>query len=91
MTRLTYLENGAYHVDSANVSFDGSACAGEAVERLAVFESIYENLTAEQDSISAELEALRREGKEHTVKFKQLFAKKLQNNGMLVIFDTYIK
>jgi hypothetical protein len=90
MTRLTYKKDDTYSVDETAVRYENGAYTGIAIDRLASFENIYDNLTMEQEKISSELEALRAQGREHSVKFKQLFARKLQNNNFLIIFDIYI-
>jgi hypothetical protein len=46
-------------------------------------------LAVRQDIIAEELEALRLEDKTHTVKIKQLFADKLVNINILILFRTY--
>jgi len=61
----------------------------EAVERLALFENIYEDLLKSQNEIHTELERLRKEDKTKTVKFKELMVKKLTNNNMIIQFNMY--
>lgn len=61
----------------------------KAVERLALFENIYEDLIKSQIDIHNELEKLRGEDKTKTVKFKELMIKKLTNNNMIIQFNMY--
>ena len=56
----------------------------EAAERLARFEELPLELEAELASISAELETLRRERKQKTVRFRELMAKKLTDRSLLL-------
>ena len=57
--------------------------AGLAAERLAKLEILYEQLTAQQETLAKELEALRLAGKIRTTKFQQLMAKKLTDKTSL--------
>jgi hypothetical protein len=91
MDRLTKLlnNNNFYIVNDTKVTNDENGYSGEAVGKLAKFENLYEDLILKQSEISAELEKLRIEGKTHTVKFKQLFANKLTNSNIIILFETY--
>ena len=60
--------------------------AGLAAERLAKLEILYEQLTAQQET----LEALRLAGKIRTTKFQQLMAKKLTDKNIIILLDTYV-
>jgi len=59
------------------------------MDRLEKFEKFYEDLVASQEGISRELEVLRREGKEKSVKFRELLGKKLLNNSILILLKQY--
>lgn len=65
------------------LSIKGDYVYGEAIDRLAKFESFYDEITKAQLEISSQLEALRNEGKDKTVEFKELFTKKLVNNNVM--------
>ena len=56
----------------------------EAAERLARYECFVQELPRELEQISAELEELRAAGKEKTVKFRELMAKKLTDRSLLL-------
>ena len=56
----------------------------EAAERLARWEGLPTELEEELAAISAELEALRGAGKEKTVRFRELMAKKLTDRSLLL-------
>lgn len=64
--------------------------AGLAAERLAKLEILYEQLTAQQETLAKELEALRLAGKIRTTKFQQLMAKKLTDKNIIILLDTYV-
>ena len=51
--------------------------------RLGRWEDMAEQLEKEQTDISAQLESLRRAGKEKSVRFRELFARKLTVSTML--------
>jgi hypothetical protein len=91
MDRLTRAAgcNNYYIIDDNKIQHDVNGYTGEAVSKLAKFENLYDDLAARQNEIVKELEALRLEGKTRTVKFKQLFADKLVNNNIIILFKTY--
>lgn len=60
---------------------------GEAIERLAKFENIYEHLMMRKGAIPAELEALRGANKGKTVTFKELLAEKMINDMVLKLLE----
>lgn len=91
MDRLTRALEGkkTYVVDDTWIQHGENGYFGDAVTRLASFENMYDYLMAQQSEISKEMEKLRAEGKNQTVKFKQLFANKLANNNIITLFETY--
>lgn len=90
MERLTkVLAKEFYIVDSENVSHDVNGYTGEAINKLAKFENMYDDLISKQSEISIELEELRAKGKTNSVRFKQLLANKLNNNNVLILLKTY--
>ena len=58
--------------------------AGEAIQRLARFERFHEQLLADQAAIAGQLEALRSQGKQKSVKFRELLAEKLTGAQILL-------
>jgi len=78
MTRLTSGSKGSYTVTDPK----------EAIERLAAYENLHEATLREQESISAQMASLRAAGKEKTVKYRELFTKKLQNVYVLNLFQS---
>lgn len=91
MTRLTRKpsQEENYYIEETNLTKDDLGYSGDAVERLANFENFYEDLVASQERISKELTALRSEGKEKSVKFRELLGNKLMNTNMLVLMKQY--
>ncbi len=61
----------------------------EALERLAVFEDMFEGLERDQVYITRQLEELRSRGKEKTVQFRELLARKLVNGNMKLLLERY--
>ena len=61
----------------------------EALARLAAFEDMAEDLQREQVTIAQTLEDLRSWGKDRTVQFKELLARKLVNNNMKLLLERY--
>jgi len=90
MSRLTRaVDNNNYVVDDSKVQHDENGFSGDAINKLAKLENIYDDLISKQSEISKELEKLRQEDKMHSVKFKQLLANKMTNNNILILFKTY--
>ena len=61
----------------------GGFAQGEAIERLAQYEDMCEELQAQQQALALQMEKLRAEGREKSVKFRELFAQKLTNAAFL--------
>jgi hypothetical protein len=91
MTRLTKKldQNQGYLVEDDKIIYGAAGFTGDAVDKLAKFENFYDDLVASQDQISKELESLRNEGKEKSVKFRELLGKKLMNNNTLILLKAY--
>lgn len=81
MERLTEKAGQSYAVPPEKL--------GEAVARLAQFEDMVDALVREREEISRELEALREQGKEKTVHFKELLARKLINTNLCQEMERY--
>jgi len=60
-----------------------------AVQRLGAFEDACEALMKSQEQIPGELDALRVQGKEKTVRFKETMAQKLINNNIIIFLKRY--
>lgn len=88
MTKATDCRD-IYIVDESNVKLAGTEYSGEAINKLAKFENVYDDLISKQSELSKELDKLRAEGKTNTVKFKQLLVNKMNNNNVLVLFKGF--
>ena len=58
-------------------------------ERLYAFEKMLSDILAQYDSVAEKLAALKTEGKEKTVTYRQLFTNKLQYQTILSYYRTY--
>ena len=75
MDRLTEKQKDGYSLPAE--------LQARALMRLGRWEEMAEQLEKEQTDISAQLESLRRAGKEKSVRFRELFARKLTVSTML--------
>ena len=73
MDRLTEKQKDGYSLPAE--------LQARALMRLGRWEDMAEQLEKEQTDISAQLESLRRAGKEKSVRFRELFARKLTEIG----------
>lgn len=91
MKRLTRLSNKeeVYVTDAIEGRFDDKDYYGEAIQKLAIFENLYEYLIDSQTSIPKELETLRNQGKSKTVTFKELLTQKLINDSTLMLLSRH--
>jgi len=82
MSRFTTKnEDGRYTVP------DGSA--EEAIQMLGLFEDAQEELLNSQKQIPKDLEELRAEGKEKTVRYKEMVAQRLANNNTMMFLERH--
>lgn len=90
MERLTRQLDKNYFVTNENaINHTKDGYSGEAINRLAKFENVYENLIKSQEETITKMESLRKEGKTNTVTFKQLMAKKLTNDNFINLLKLY--
>ena len=89
MERFTKKDGGIFIVPADSIQNVPGGHGGEAVERLAVFESVLEHLAEQQIKIAEQLEILRDEGKTNSVKFKELLGQKMLNTNTLALFEVY--
>jgi len=62
---------------------------GQVASRLAAFEAVYDEVADGLTSIPAELGRLRAEGKQKTVRYKELFSQKLMNDYLMALFERH--
>ena len=72
MERITHRTAGSARAPLACVHMEGGFAQGEAIE-----------LQAQQQALALQMENLRAEGREKSVKFRELFAQKLTNAAFL--------
>ena len=75
--------DGRAVIEAADLCAAGGGWAGPAADRLAAFEALGEELAAQQEALSARMAALRSQGRERTVQFRELMAQKLNNAAVL--------
>lgn len=61
----------------------------KAIQKLGIFEDAYENLMNSQEQIPKDLEELRKQGKEKTVRYKETMAQKLINSSIIMFFKKH--
>jgi hypothetical protein len=90
MKRLTSLDNeNSYIVSTDSNRAKPNGYAGEAIDKLAKFEDFFDDLQTNQSKISDEMEMLRQQDKSHSPRFKELFARKMINNSILILLKQY--
>ena len=91
MERFTKpIDQNRYCIADENIiQHDMNGYSGEAVNRLARFEDIVDDLQQKQEFIAKEMDQLRAEGKTNTIRFKQNLANKLLNSQILALFESY--
>jgi hypothetical protein len=91
MDRLTKWSGpgGQATVDAGRIVLDGGVATGDAVERLARFEDVCGELVADQVDVARQLVRLRGEGRAKTVQFRELMARKLTNQYLLILLEKH--
>ena len=81
MNRITVKRTDGYSVSDDYIE--------EAIRRLGMFEDAYEALLGERLRLPVDLENMRMQGKEKTVRYKETMAQKLINNNIILFFEKY--
>ena len=81
MNRITVKTEAGYSVSDKNIK--------AAVQRLGEFEDAYDALMNSQEQIPKDLEILRAQGKEKTVRYKEMVAQKLINNSIAMFLERH--
>ena len=90
MVRLTKSNNNTdFYVEETEINHTDKGYCGNAINRLALFENIYDDVFKSQIELHNELEKLRVEGKTKSLKFKELMIKKLTNTNAIILFESY--
>lgn len=87
MPRLTMQNEGAktYQVPASTISPLPEGFSGDAINRLGAYEAFHAGLVFDMQKAAADMEILRAAGKEKTVKFRELLAKKLTCSNTLAL------
>ncbi len=90
MERFTirWSDGGFMIADETKVQHDARGYYGDAIDKLAKFENLCDDLRAKQAAISKELESLRSDGKTHSAKFRQLLGNKITNSHVLTLLES---
>jgi len=81
MTRFTIDGSGRYTVPESSLP--------QAIQRLAAFEDVLEELAIGQADIPLELAKLKAAGKEKTVRYRELLGQKLLLNEMAALLERH--
>jgi hypothetical protein len=81
MDRFTVKNKDGYDISDKYIK--------DAIQRLGEFEDAYEALMNSQAQIPKELENLRTQGKEKTVRYKETMDQKLINNSIIMFFEKH--
>ncbi len=90
MKRLTRLlvDNQTYVSRDIDKEFN-EGYSGEAIERLAKFENLYEHLFKQHEELPKELEILRNEGKTKHYRFREKFGQKLTIEAFIKLLKEF--
>ena len=72
----------------AVIEYDG-AYTGPAIEKLGRFETLMDGLLHHQLELTEELEQLRRQGKERSVRFREAFGKKMIYSQLFALLQLH--
>ena len=90
MSRLTKLrKNNKLYVSKQIDEKNEEGYCGDAIEKLAKFENLFDYLIMQQEEIPNELEVLRNEGRIKSYHFREIFAKKLIIDAFLNLMKKY--
>lgn len=90
MERLTRkTDDNIYVVDEASIKRAENGYSGDAIDKLARLEDMYEKLVSKEREITEEMETLRIDGRMHTDRYRHLEGVKITNNTMKMLFEKY--
>ena len=61
----------------------------KAIQKLGVLEDAYDDLIKSQEQIPKDLQELRMQGKEKTVRYKETMTQKLINSNIIMFFERH--
>lgn len=77
MSRLTSKQDGLYKAEQTDL----------AIQKLGKFEDLFDEVV--NNDLSKQLDELRRQGKEKTMKFKETMSRKLAYTSLEIIFSKF--
>lgn len=83
------LGDGSYVVDHSKVELNVAGYSGEAINKLARFEGFYADLLLSQTKIPEEMETLRSQGKNKSVRFRELMGEKMFKANIISLIKNY--
>ncbi|MBK5251741.1 MAG: hypothetical protein JJE29_03795 [Peptostreptococcaceae bacterium] len=90
MDRLTeWIEEKKTYISKHIEGKQNGGYSGEAIDRLAKFENLLEDMLGQKEKLPGELAKLREEGKEKSYRFREIFAKKLTIEALLTIMKDF--
>jgi len=90
MERLTELAEGkGKYISKHILAEENGDFSGEAIERLAKFENLLEEMMHQKDELPRELAKLREQGKEKTYSFREILSNKLTIETFLRIMKDF--
>lgn len=89
MNRLTKRTETGAVAAASDIEERPDGHGGAAVERLAQYEDMVDELLRRQREIPVVLEQLRREGKDKSYRFREEFAKKLVAEQFIMLLDEF--
>lgn len=88
--RLTTKQPDHTHLVPADlIASSADGVGGPAIERLAAFEDLYEEIMKRQQAYTEQMEQLRAQGKQNSHQFKEIMGKKLMNAHIISLFMAY--
>ncbi|MGI6324726.1 MAG: hypothetical protein ACOXZS_02130 [Bacilli bacterium] len=89
MKRYTKKVNNIYVVSSEVIKKKGDNYTGDAIERLAIFENMVDDILLKQEEITRALAELRNKKETKIFRFKELLGNKLINSAIINVFKNY--
>jgi uncharacterized small protein (DUF1192 family) len=87
--RYTKKVNNIYVVSSEVIKKKGDNYTGDAIERLAIFENMVDDILLKQEEITRALAELRNKKETKIFRFKELLGNKLINSAIINVFKNY--
>ncbi len=89
MQRYTKKQDQAYVAGDEGIKAVEGGYSGAAIDRLAAYESLHQDVLQNYRQLSIELEQLRAQGKMKSLRFKELMGKKLMSAHIISLLKLY--